>query len=90
MKTNLKLHEHPVGAGRAERRDDITYLTLTDASADVYSDAQLDDYTGRLRQHYPWRPPLRMTVRARYSRPAGESHQSESYRSCLPEARGDA
>lgn len=40
------------------------------ARAGVYSDAQIDDY-GRLPpSRFPWRPPLRMEVRARASHPA--------------------
>jgi len=31
------------------------------------SDAQLDDYHGLRRGQWPWRPPLRMSVRARAS-----------------------
>ena len=37
-----------------------------------YSDAQIDDYQGMPRCHFHWRPPLRLTVRARFSHPAEE------------------
>jgi hypothetical protein len=37
-----------------------------------YSDAQIDDYQGLPRRRFPWRPPLRLTVRARFSHSAGE------------------
>jgi hypothetical protein len=30
-----------------------------------YANAQIDDYTGLARADFPWRPPLRLTVRAR-------------------------
>lgn len=33
-----------------------------------YADAQIDDYAGLPRRRFPWRPPLRLTVRARASR----------------------
>jgi hypothetical protein len=38
-----------------------------------YTDAQVDDYAGLGRRHFPWRPPLRLTLTARASspRPAG-------------------
>jgi hypothetical protein len=36
------------------------------------TNAQLDDYQGLPRRRYLWRPPLTMTVRARFSHPAGE------------------
>ncbi len=36
-----------------------------------YCNAQLDDYAGLPRSRFPNRPPLRLTVRARFSHPAG-------------------
>lgn len=32
-----------------------------------YTNAQLDDYQGLARAHFPWRPPLTLTLRARFS-----------------------
>ena len=41
---------------------------VNDATADrQYSNAQLDDYQGDSRDRFRWRPPLRLTVRARFS-----------------------
>jgi hypothetical protein len=40
-------------------------------SASQYSDAQIDDYQGLRRSSFRWRPPLKMTVRARFSDEAG-------------------
>ncbi len=37
-----------------------------------YTNAQIDDYTGLPRRAFRWRPPLSLTVRARFSHPAGE------------------
>ncbi len=37
-----------------------------------YADAQIDDYGGRERSAYRWRPGTRMTLRARFSHEAGE------------------
>lgn len=37
-----------------------------------YTNAQLDDYQGLARRQFQWRPPLTLTVRARFSHPAGE------------------
>lgn len=42
-------------------------LGITQAIDQIYSDAQIDDYTMLARQAYRWRPPLKMTVRARFS-----------------------
>ena len=36
----------------------------------TYADAQIDDYHNLARSDFPWRPPLRMEVRARSSLPA--------------------
>jgi hypothetical protein len=38
-----------------------------------YVDAQIDDYTGRVRSAFPWKPPLRMEVQARSSLPAANA-----------------
>ena len=41
---------------------------LNGAAGDrAYTNAQLDDYHGLARRDYPWRPPLRLHVRARFS-----------------------
>lgn len=37
-----------------------------------YTDAQIDDYQGLRRRDFLWKPPLTLTVRARFSHPAGE------------------
>jgi len=72
---------HEVGVGRLEvdRIDGpVLRCTLTDASASQYSNAQIDDYSrqpnGRRlpRRRFPWRPPLQMTVRARFSHSADD------------------
>jgi hypothetical protein len=44
-------------------------LLTAGARHDRYADAQIDDYSGLARRHFPWRPPLRLTVRARTSGP---------------------
>ncbi len=38
----------------------------------VYTNAQLDDYRGLSRAAFPWRPPLRLSVRARFSHRRGQ------------------
>jgi hypothetical protein len=60
------------GVGRLERQGNAALLKLEGATRATYSDAQLDDYAGLPRREFPWRPPLRMTVRARFSHPAAE------------------
>ncbi len=41
-------------------------------TAHTYSNAQVDDYAGLFRRAFPWQPPVTLTVRARFSHPAGE------------------
>ncbi|HXF68968.1 MAG TPA: hypothetical protein VNK89_04105 [Thermoflexus sp.] len=57
--------------GAAEVWEDAEglWLVLLPSSGDRYADAQLDDYEGA---RFAWRPPVRLTVEARFSRPAEE------------------
>jgi len=55
------------GVGRLEPGDSTIRLATEGARAGEYSDAQLDDYHGLPRRRWPWRPPLKMSVRARAS-----------------------
>ncbi len=55
------------GTGEVRRDDDGATLTLPSARRDVYSDAQLQDYAGLPRSAYPWRPPLHLSIQARFS-----------------------
>ena len=59
------------GAGRLEPAGTSLRFVTHGATAQQYSNAQIDDYQGLARRHFPWHPPLRLTVRARFSHPAG-------------------
>ena len=61
-----------VGVGALELTGTTLRFALAGATRREYSDAQIDDYEGLPRRGFPWRPPLRMTVRARFSHPSGE------------------
>lgn len=61
------------GGGALTVAESVLRLALPSASAGVYSDAQIDDYGGLPRSQFPWRPPLRMTVRARASHPVADT-----------------
>jgi len=56
-----------VGDGRIETTPSGARLMLPPCSTSRYSDAQLDDYAGLPRRSYPHRPPLRLSLRARFS-----------------------
>ena len=67
---------YTVGAGSLERVGPILRFLLADATAARYSDAQIDDYRGRPRRRFPWRPGIprtrsRTRRSRRWSRPAG-------------------
>jgi hypothetical protein len=57
------------GGGRLVVSEGGLRLLLASARSSRYADAQIEDYTGLRRDSYPWRPPLRLTVRARASGP---------------------
>jgi hypothetical protein len=61
---------HAVGVGSLEPGTTTLRFVLTGATTLAYSNAQLDDYQGLPRRSFLWRPPLKLTVRARFSHPA--------------------
>lgn len=58
-----------VGNGALAWTGSTLRLVNTDTTADRYTNAQIDDYQGRPRRAFLWRPPLTLTVRARFSHP---------------------
>src|SRR3984893_7720190 len=59
-----------IGGGSLHIADSSLRMSFEAAQQGQYSDAQIDDY-GRLpRSKFPWKPPVRMEVRARSSLPA--------------------
>lgn len=60
------------GNGALQATGDTLRFANTDTVAARYSNAQIDDYQGLARRNFLWQPPLQMTVRARFSHPAGE------------------
>jgi hypothetical protein len=60
---------HLAGTGALGRTDTTLRFVNVDTSCDEYTNAQIDDYQGLPRRDFPWRPPLRLTVRARFSHP---------------------
>ncbi|MEZ4736660.1 MAG: hypothetical protein R3E79_56990 [Caldilineaceae bacterium] len=67
---NLRdLNTHLVGAGRLTATAAGQRLINGPTTTATYTNAQLDDYQGLARRAFPWRPPLTMTLRARFSHP---------------------
>lgn len=61
-----------VGSGALEPTGSSLRFVTDGASDRRYSNAQIDDYQGLPRRRFRWRPPLRLSVRARFSHPAGD------------------
>lgn len=61
-----------IGNGRVYRQNELVICAIGPNEAQDYHNAQLYDYSGLERNNYPWRPPLRMTVRAWASHPASQ------------------
>lgn len=60
-----------VGRAGLETTGSTLRFVNEDTVADEYTNAQIDDYQGRARDEFAWRPPLTLTARARFSHPAG-------------------
>lgn len=56
-----------VGGGTLDVADSSLRLALPGATRHHYADAQIDDHARKPLARYPWRPPLRLEVRARAS-----------------------
>lgn len=55
-----------VNGGRLIVHEEGLRLVLPQAHHTRYSNAQIDDYSGSSHRNYPWHPPLRLHVRARF------------------------
>jgi hypothetical protein len=72
-----------IGGASLQVTDSALRMAFTAAHQGQYSDAQIDDYSGRARSAFPWRPPLRMEVRARSSLPAATSNSTSESKDIL-------
>ena len=64
---NPRWRRYLKGGGVVEMNGHTLRLVNRDTRAQEYTDAQIDDYQGLQRRNFPWRPPLTMVVRARFS-----------------------
>lgn len=58
------------GNASLEQSDSTVRLVTSNATRAEYTDAQLDDAYELVRAQFRWSPPLRLTIRARFSHPA--------------------
>jgi hypothetical protein len=63
---------HVVGTGALQATGRTLLFINNQTSAHRYTNAQIDDYQGLHRSRLPWRAPLTVTVRARFSHEDGE------------------
>jgi hypothetical protein len=63
---------HVKGEGSLEQSDGTLRLVNRGTTSEAYANAQIDDYQRLPRRRFPWRPPLRLTVRARFSHAEGD------------------
>jgi hypothetical protein len=70
---------HVVGQSSLEQTGETLRLVNEGATAEAYTNAQIDDYQQLSRFQFPWRPPLRLMVRARFSH-AGAHENSDGER----------
>jgi hypothetical protein len=59
-----------LGSASIQLVDEKLRMSLPEVQQGQYADAQIDDYDHLPRSAFPWRPPVRMEVRARSSLPA--------------------
>lgn len=70
--SDARWNRYVVGAGSLDPTRSTLRFVLRNARSEAYSNAQIDDYQGLSRRRFLWRPPLRLSVRARFSHPAGQ------------------
>jgi len=63
---------HIVASGTLEATGSTLLFLNNGSSSHDYTNAQIDDYQGLPRGSFPWHPPLKMTVRVRFSHGPGE------------------
>ncbi len=66
-------NRHVVGSGRLEWTGHSARFVNLNTTRQHVTNAQIDDYQGLPRRRYRWRPPLTMSVRARFSHPAANA-----------------
>ncbi len=61
-----------LGGGKVEQRGRTTRFVIPPTTNRAYADAQWDDYHGLRRARFPHRPPVRLSLRARFSHEADQ------------------
>ena len=69
---STRWHRHEIGSGVLQSAGSALDFVVGSGVPGRYSNAQIDDHTEGPRRRFPWQPPLRLTVRARFSHPAAK------------------
>src|SRR5690349_21916782 len=72
-----------IGGGSLSSADSSLRLSFESAQRGQYTDAQIDDYGKLPRAKFPWKPPVRLHVRARSSLPAATPANASSEENIL-------
>jgi hypothetical protein len=73
--SKLSLRTQCIGGGTVAGERPSLRLSFSQASAQAYTDAEVNDYQGHRR--FAWRPPLRLVLRAQASHPAAHPASPE-------------
>ena len=77
------------GGGTLDLGNSALRLGFPSARAGVYTDAQIDDYDHLPPSRFPWRPPLRLEVRARASHRIAPTEATQTIQAATPPAPTD-
>lgn len=71
------------GGGSLNIKNSVLNMSFSSSNDQQYTDVQIDDYNMLPRKAYPWKAPLRMTVRARSSHPAATPESTSKTKEIL-------
>lgn len=74
-----RLLPHGVGSGGVIKKIQGYCLHNAATTIDTYTNAQLDDYHRLERRHFPWRPPVCLTLRAKFSHSKNKLHGTAGF-----------
>lgn len=79
MTNQLALQPQRSGAGQVIGPVDGWRFHNGPTTITQYTNAQLDDYQGRSRRYFPWRPPVTLTLQARFSHPTAQLYGTAGF-----------
>lgn len=80
---NSRWTKTTLDTGKVHTMNSVIRMGFDSAQQGRYTDAQIDDYEGLSRSQFPWRPPLRLQVRARSTLPAATVNSTSESKDIL-------